>query len=111
LVQSAFDVAFITAQWGDPANEIFRSVLEVFAGEGPCLCIDAQAALAQDRRADVQHAAHTMRGAAANLGAARLASCAETLEAAALTADRNAIADMVADMQAACDTVVTVIAA
>jgi two-component system, sensor histidine kinase and response regulator len=111
LVQSAFDVPFITAQWGDAADEIFRSVLEMFAGEAPGLCIDAQAGLAENRRADVQRAAHTMRGAAANVGAARLASCAETLEAAALTADHDAIAGMVADMQSACDTVVTVIAA
>jgi len=111
LAECVFDVTFITAQWGGPADEIFRSVLELFAGEAPGLCNDARAALAEDRRADLHRAAHTMRGAAANVGAARLTNCAETLDAAALGADRETLAERLADMQSACDSVVAVIAA
>jgi HPt (histidine-containing phosphotransfer) domain-containing protein len=97
----AFDLAHIDAQWGIPRDEIYPIILGIFADEGMKLCADARISLAAGRRDALVRAAHTLAGAAANVGALHLATCARTLQAAAETGREKEIGQLVAQVQTA----------
>ena len=97
----AFDLAHIADQWGSPADDIYQTVLGIFAEEGAKLCGDARAALVDDRRQALERAAHTLKSAAANVGALHLSRCARALEEAAGTAGHEELAQLVARIETA----------
>ena len=97
----AFDLSHIADQWGSPDDDIYRAVLGIFAEEGAKLCGDARDALADDRRQALERMAHTMKSAAANVGALHLSRCAQALEAAAGTAKPAELAPLVAQVEVA----------
>lgn len=86
-MSSAFDEAQIAEQWGSLQDDIYRTVLGIFADEGAKLCADARASLAAGRRDGLMRAAHTLAGASANVGALHLATCARALQASAEIGD------------------------
>lgn len=99
---SAFDLAHIADQWGSPDDDIYRTVLGIFAEEGVKLCGDARGALADGQRRVLQRAAHTLKSAAANVGALHLSRCARALEEAAETAGpTDDLASLLAEVEAA----------
>ena len=97
----AFDLTHIADQWGSPDDDIYRTILGIFAEEGTKLCGDARAALADDRRQALERTAHTLKSAAANVGALHLSHCARALEEAAGTAEREELAPLVARIETA----------
>lgn len=97
----AFDLAHIADQWGSPADDIYQTVLGIFAEEGTKLCDDARTALAKDQRQALERAAHTLKSAAANVGAVHLSRCARALEEAARTAEITELAPLLARIETA----------
>jgi HPt (histidine-containing phosphotransfer) domain-containing protein len=97
----AFDLQHIADQWGSPADDIYRTVLGIFADEGTKLCGDARAALDEDHRKALQRAAHTLKSAAANVGALHLSRCARELEEVAGTAEPAELAPLVTQVETA----------
>jgi len=80
-----FDADCLSALWGQPPDEIFSAVIGRVRTEGPRLCAAAAESLAAGRRGELERHAHTLKGAAGNVCAARLAALAAALaEAAAL---------------------------
>ncbi len=59
----------------------------------------AEALLATDDRERLRAGAHTLKGSAASLGAARLAALAGQVESIAIAGDRDAVAAMIARMR------------
>jgi chemotaxis protein histidine kinase CheA len=106
----AFDLAHIAQQWGSLDTDIYRAVLAIFADEGAKLCGDARAALADGQRPALERAAHTLKSAAANVGALHLSRCAEALEAAANTGTPQLLAQLTARTETAWEAVNTAIA-
>jgi len=86
-MSSAFDETQIAEQWGSLDDDIYRTVLGIFADEGAKLCADARASLATGQRDALMRAAHTLAGASANVGALRLATCARGLQASVETGE------------------------
>jgi len=82
MSQSTFDLTRINEQWGSPADDIYRTILGIFADEGTKLCADARASLTAGQCDVLLRAAHTLAGASANVGALHLAACARDLQAA-----------------------------
>jgi HPt (histidine-containing phosphotransfer) domain-containing protein len=80
---SAFDKTQITEQWGSLQDDIYLTILGIFAEEGAKLCADARSSLATGQRDALVRAAHTLAGASANVGALHLAACARALQASA----------------------------
>src|SRR5438046_2613426 len=78
----AFDRAHIADLWGNPADDIYWTILGIFAEEGAKLCEDARVALAEVQLQALGRTAHTMKSAAANVGALHLSRCARDLEEA-----------------------------
>src|ERR1700761_1816394 len=97
----AFDLTYIADQWGSPHADIYRTVLGIFADEGAKLCGDARAALDEGKRQALERTAHTMKSAAANVGALHLSRCAQALEEAARTAAPSELAPLVARIEIA----------
>jgi HPt (histidine-containing phosphotransfer) domain-containing protein len=97
----AFDLTHIVDQWGSPDDDIYLTVLGIFAEEGTKLCGDARAALAEGRRQALERTAHTMKSAAANVGALHLSRCARALEEVAGTAEPAELAPLVAQVETA----------
>ncbi len=97
----AFDLAHIADQWGSPADDIYWTILGIFAEEGARLCGDARAALAQDELQALKRSAHTMKSAAANVGALYLSRCARDLEEAVATVEPRGLSPLVARVLAA----------
>jgi HPt (histidine-containing phosphotransfer) domain-containing protein len=100
-IPPSFDLPHIADQWGSPADDIYRTVLAIFAEEGAKLCVDARAALAENRRQALGRIAHTMKSAAANVGALHLSRCAWALEEAAETGEIWTLAQLVAQVERA----------
>jgi HPt (histidine-containing phosphotransfer) domain-containing protein len=98
---STFDLAHINDQWGSPVDDIYRTILGIFAEEGVKLCADARASLATGRRDVLARAAHTLAGASANVGALHLAACARSLQASAETGKNSELEPLVARVEAA----------
>lgn len=78
-----FDLNFIQDQWGNIADDTYRMVLEIFTPEMDQLCAALHEAAARQDRAALRRCAHTLRGAAQNVGAARLAREADLIERSA----------------------------
>ncbi|HEX4505603.1 MAG TPA: Hpt domain-containing protein [Alphaproteobacteria bacterium] len=97
----AFDLAYIADQWGSSDDDIYRTVLGIFAEEGTKLCGDARDALAEDQRQALERTAHTMKSAAANVGALHLSRCARALEEAAGMGAPGDLAPLVARLETA----------
>ncbi len=102
---SAFDLAQIHHRWGGPSDEIYLTILGIFAVEADALCAQARASLADGRRDTLMRVAHTLRGAAANICAIQLAERAGAAEAAALSGTAPVLEILVSDMEAAWQTV------
>jgi HPt (histidine-containing phosphotransfer) domain-containing protein len=106
---SPFDRACMVELWGLPPDEIFAEVISLVRAEMPRLCAAAAASLAAGRRADLQRAAHTLKGATGNVCAARLTWLAEGLAEAALTEAPPALAARLAEIVHECQSVAAVI--
>jgi HPt (histidine-containing phosphotransfer) domain-containing protein len=96
-----FDLAHINEQWGSLRDDIYRTILGIFADEGVKLCADARQSLATGRRDVLLRAAHTLAGASANVGALHLAGCARDLQAAVETGRDRELEPLVAQVEAA----------
>ena len=97
----AFDLVHIADQWGSPVDDIYWTILGIFAEEGAKLCADARAALGGGRLQALERTAHTMKSAAANVGALHLSRCASDLEEAAEASSHGDLAPLVARVEAA----------
>ena len=97
----AFDLIHIADQWGSPADDIYWTILGIFAEEGAKLCADARAALAEGRPQALERTAHTLKSAAANVGALHLSRCARDLEAAVEAGAPPDLAPLVARVETA----------
>ena len=110
LFDSAFDLRHVVAHWGSPADADYRRILVIFAEEAATLVAKAETALKSDQRRELVAAAHTLRGAAANMGAMRLAECAGQLEEAAPAAKVTEVQTVVAKLAGEWDVVAREIA-
>ena len=97
----AFDHAHIADQWGSPADDIYWTILDIFAEEGAKLCEDARAALSGGQLQALGRTAHTMKSAAANVGALHLSRCARELEEASQAGTLRDLAPLVARVETA----------
>jgi HPt (histidine-containing phosphotransfer) domain-containing protein len=86
-----FDLAQIDEAWGGTADETYRMVLGIFAPEAEGLRAGLADALARHDLTSLERLAHTLRGAAANVAASRLAASAGALERAAARGDLAAL--------------------
>jgi HPt (histidine-containing phosphotransfer) domain-containing protein len=93
-----FEPACMADHWGVPPDEIFVEVIGLVRQEVPRLCEAAAAALAAGRRADLQRHAHTLKGAAGNVCAARLSGLAADLSDAAAAEAPRALAVRLAQL-------------
>ncbi len=104
-----FDLAQIDEAWGGATDETYRMVLGIFAPEAEDLRAGLADALARHDLARLVRLAHTLRGAAANVAASRLAACAGALERAAADGDRAALPGLFGSMSdalvATCDSI------
>jgi HPt (histidine-containing phosphotransfer) domain-containing protein len=98
---SPFDLAQINHQWGSPADDIYRTILGIFAGESVKLCADARASLATGQWDVLMRAAHTLAGASANVGALHLAACARALHTAAEAGEKRELEPLLVQVEAA----------
>jgi HPt (histidine-containing phosphotransfer) domain-containing protein len=96
-----FDLAQIDEAWGGAADETYRMVLGIFAPEAEGLRAGLADALANQDTASIVRLAHTLRGAAANVAASRLAACAGALERAAAQGDLAALPALLLALDAA----------
>jgi len=97
----AFDRAHIADQWGSPADDIYWTILGIFAEEGAKLCEDARAALGGGQLQALGRSAHTMKSAAAHVGALHLSRCARDLEEASEAGTPQDLAPLVARIETA----------
>jgi len=88
---TAFDRTYVETYWEDIPKELYLQVLGTFGAEGRHLCQSARAAAAALRLSELERVAHTMRGAAANVGALLLSERAMSLETAAR---ENAVSEL-----------------
>jgi len=110
MPHTAFDPALAEAQWSGMADDTRRMILGIFAEECDELCGKARAALADGDSGALARAAHTLRGAAANVGALHLAAASEALEAAATTGSTDILVELVERMTGAGEAVRAAIA-
>lgn len=111
MSQSIFDLGLIAENWGDPGDAGYRMILGVFGPEAQALAAEMDRALANGYRAGLEDAAHSLKGAAANVGAVQLAALAGRLEALAPLADLPMLADALALLHGAVQAVDQVLAA
>jgi hypothetical protein len=97
-----FDLLQIGENWGGPEDPIYRAVLGIFGPETQRLRV----AIGRADHADLARLAHTLRGAAINVGATRLAAAAGALEHSA----PGAAADAIAGLDAALDATLAALA-
>jgi hypothetical protein len=91
-----FDLLQIVENWGGPEDPIYRAVLGIFVPEA----LRLRVAIGSADPAGLARQAHTLRGAAINVGATRLAAAAGALEHAAPGATADAIAALDAALDA-----------
>jgi HPt (histidine-containing phosphotransfer) domain-containing protein len=106
-----FDRLHIEAQWGDLADDTYQAILQIFLDEGKTICANLRSSLGANQRDAMLRSAHTIRGAASNVGALHLADCADRLEAAVENADTESLAKLVDDVEVAWRDVLLVIEA
>jgi two-component system sensor histidine kinase/response regulator len=95
-----FDLAQIDESWGGADDETYRIILGIFAPEAEGLSAQLAALVAEGDTASRQRLAHTLRGAASNVGAAQLAGCALALEHAPPAAAASRFAELRTALQA-----------
>src|ERR1700722_12081984 len=98
-VVPAFDLPHINEQWGSPADDIYLTVLGVFADEGTKLCAKMLVSAATGRHDELVNAAHTLMGGSANVGALHLAACAKALLVSAETGRDTDLEPLVAQVE------------
>lgn len=98
---SAFDLAHIAEQWGGLEDDIYLTILGIFADEGAKLCADARSSLTSGRHDVLARAAHTLAGASANVGALHLAACAKALQTSVEAGRDGELEPLVAAVEAA----------
>lgn len=81
---------------GDP--ELFLELVGMFVSEGPPRASRIGAAVSQGDLATVEREVHALRGAAGNLGAHRVVTRAEVLQAAARAGNRPLIGPLADDL-------------
>ena len=84
--------------WPDDAAELLRKVIDVFGREVDTRCVAVADALKRLDRSAIRHQAHTLKGASANVCAARLERAARWLEASAAIASVAMLERAAADL-------------
>jgi two-component system sensor histidine kinase/response regulator len=78
--QKLFDLAQIEESWGGAHDQTYRTILGIFVPEAEALCAELAGLLEAGDMDRLQRLAHTLRGAASNVGASQLADRALALE-------------------------------
>jgi len=97
----AFDLVAICDQWGSTRDPAYLQVMAVFASEANELCNNLRAAHEVRQPSALRVAAHTLRGAAGNVGALTLAECAASLEASAMHMTQQELRALLVDLETA----------
>ncbi len=104
-----FDAARIRDDWGGADDETYRIILGIFVPEATRLCGEIGAGLALGDAPAYTRLAHTLRGAASNVCALRLAAGAGALEQAAMAGETARLAGLFAALEEALRTTLAVI--
>jgi len=96
IAEKLFDLAQIEENWGGPDDLTYRAVLGIFVPE----TLRLRAAIGCADHAALARLAHTLRGAAINVGATRLAAAAGVLEHAGPENAPDAISGLDAALEA-----------
>lgn len=89
---TGIDRAAITALWGDTDGTAFHRVAQAFIAEASTRIAAVVACCAADDRRTLEREAHSLAGAAANVGASALEGLARELELAAASATPSVLA-------------------
>ena len=89
-----FDYADFLARI-DGDHDLLREVVEIFLEDTPRLLSGFYTAIAQDDLVAAERAAHTLKGAAANISACRLYAVSQEAQQAVKNKDREALDDMI----------------
>lgn len=84
----------------DNSDDFLREIVALFAADLPERIAELEAALPEGNAAKFGRAAHSIKGSAANLGAARLRSAAENLETRARASGLAGIEPLVGQLKA-----------
>ena len=103
MSQPLIDHAALAEMWNDAGPELFRDIAGLFENERSRRMARLPAALASCDRAQLAFDAHTLKGAAAYVAAARLQDAAMVLERDAASAPPERLAGLVADVLSAAD--------
>lgn len=98
--ESGIDLAAITEMWGGCDSKLFHNVVALFLGEVDLRIDTIQQASLREDRARVQIEAHSVVGAAGNVGAVAIVQAARLLERAALTADAQELVELARRLRA-----------
>jgi HPt (histidine-containing phosphotransfer) domain-containing protein len=98
--QPLFDLAQIAESWGGADDETYRTILAIFVPEAEALCSQLAGLINEGNPQRLQRLAHTLRGAASNIGATQLADCALALEHAPGPAAATRFAELHAALRA-----------
>jgi CheY-like chemotaxis protein len=102
-------VAGLVEAFGDPA--VVADLVDTFLAEAPVLVETVRRAADEDRRADVERAAHSLKSSSAALGAAAMSATCARLEAAALDAEPEAVREAASRVAAECELASTALVA
>ncbi len=92
--QLLFDLAQIEESWGGADDETYRTILGIFGPEAESLYAQLAELFARGDMARLQRLAHTLRGAASNVGARHLAATALALERAPAASAAGHLAEL-----------------
>jgi HPt (histidine-containing phosphotransfer) domain-containing protein len=101
--QPLIDHAAMEEMWNDAGPDLFRDIAELFDTERRRRMAQLPDALAAGDRASLAFDAHSLKGAAAYVAAARLQDAARMLEHDALSAPPERLARLVAEVLSAAD--------
>ena len=82
---------------GDPG--LFRDVIRLFDEDAPVLLATIRSAIDQEDFEDLQRAAHSLKGLAANFGARKAVASAQRLERLGKTRSLNHVAETLTDLE------------
>jgi HPt (histidine-containing phosphotransfer) domain-containing protein len=107
LVQTAIERRLDELRGPDPAEdgEFLSELINLFLTEAPAFLAALAAAVEGDDAATVEERAHSLKGAAGNLGAARLAALCGELEAAGRGHRLDSAGPLIGRLQAELDQV------
>jgi HPt (histidine-containing phosphotransfer) domain-containing protein len=100
MAAAGIDADAIFALWG-PNNASFLRVVSMFISEFAECLADIQVLLGRDDRAGIERQAHSIKGAASNVGATAIQAAALELETQALTGSPGELAALAAGLQTA----------